>query len=192
MKIITFFLSVLFTQAHAKECHYSIEGTPKFTWTGYKFTEKVGVNGSFDEIQFKQDKKSKSLASLMKSITFDINTASINSNSPLRDKKLALFIFGPNKNAGKITGMVSSFSKKKAFASITMNDTKRNVLFEVKENSNKIELTGKISLTEFNMLKSLKAIGEACKLLHTGQDGVSKTWDEVGLKVEAAVSKSCK
>ena len=82
--------------AVAKTCHYSVGAeAPKFTWTGYKFTDKVGVNGSFDEISFKQNDKSKNISSLIKSITFDINTASINSNSPLRDKKLALFIFGP-------------------------------------------------------------------------------------------------
>ena len=75
-----FVLSVLGAPtAYGAKCTYEIE-TPTMQWTGYKFNEKVGVKGGFDNIDYAQ-KKANSVAGLFKSIEFTIDTASVNSNN---------------------------------------------------------------------------------------------------------------
>ena len=34
-------------------------------------------------------------------------------------------------------------------------------------------------------------MAEACKILHTGADGKSKTWSDVALKLEASYEEKC-
>ena len=46
----------------AETCTYSIkEGSQKLVWTGFKYTNKTAVSGTFDKITFEQNKKAKSL-----------------------------------------------------------------------------------------------------------------------------------
>ena len=38
--------------------------------------------------------------------------------------------------------------------------------------------------------KALESIHQACLVLHTGPDGVSKTWDEVGINAKILTVKN--
>jgi hypothetical protein len=46
-------------------------------------------------------------------------------------------------------------------------------------------------MLDFSLGGPLALLHEACKALHTGADGVAKTWTEVTLKVNATVVKNC-
>lgn len=172
-------------------CTINITDT-KLEWTGYKFSEKTGVKGSFDIINWQYDKRAATIEDAFKSITFNVDTASISSGDITRDKKLALYIFGPIINPGTISGSTKSYGKSGASASISMNGTTKDVSFTVKQTGKSVELTGKIDMLDFGMKNSFEAIAKACSVLHTGKDGVSKTWSEVGLKVTANYNQKCK
>lgn len=178
----------------AENCTYSLKPeTVKLQWTGYKFTSKTGVSGSFDIIDYNEPKGSKSLDELFTNIKFRVDTASINSDNPIRDKKLALYVFGSIRNPGQITGSVESFALKeaKATASLTINGVTKKVPFKIENKGNNYTFTGSIDFWDFAMARSHKAVSEACKALHTGEDGKAKTWSEVGLSIAAGILKTC-
>lgn len=177
-----------------KSCNYQFQaGSEKLIWTGYKFTKKLGVNGSFDHIEFTQNTMSKSIDELISSISFTVDVASLNSGLELRDKKLLLFIFGQMKNPGKITGKVisSDISQNKAIALISMNDVSVQLPFVVTKSENSLSFTGEIDLLTFGMSESFHTLEQVCKELHTGEDGISKSWSTVGLKIDVILSEKC-
>lgn len=179
----------------AAKCSYQFdEEKSALTWTGYKFTEKMGVSGSFDLVSFKQNVKSASLSELVKSVKFEVDTASINSGMPVRDKKLALYLFGAMAVPGAITGKVKSFDLKvkSASAVITMNRVSLAVPFQVMDDGKTLTFKGEVDMLKFKMNKSVQQIAAACKDLHTGSDGKSKTWSVVGLEITAPYQKICK
>ncbi|SMF12795.1 YceI family protein [Pseudobacteriovorax antillogorgiicola] len=179
--------------SYGKTCYYQAPQKDfKVTWTGFKFTSKAPVSGSFDEVYLEQGKKAKSVKSLMNSLKVKIASASINSNLPARDKKLAMFIFGPIKNSGWVHGRVKKFDGKMATIELDLNGKKVALPFTVKQSSpSKYELKGQMTFAQFGMMSSFKAIADACKDLHTGPDKVAKTWEIVDLKVDVAVNESC-
>lgn len=177
------------------QCTYQLkEDSAKITWTGYKFTEKFGVAGTFESVDFSQNKSSKSPDDLFKSIQFTVETASMDSGMPIRDKKLVLFLFGGLVDSGKISGKVLNINleQKTAVAEIKINGKTLKKEFKVQNSGDHYTFTSEIDLIDFGMSESVKKLANACKDLHTGGDGKPKTWSLVGLKVEATAVKSCK
>ena len=179
--------------SYAKQCLSIDDSSPKLTWTGYKFTEKLGVNGTFDNIEFTQTEKSGSLKALLESIAFKIEVASLNTGVEYRDKKLVLFVFGHLVKPGEISGKVLSYDpgKSQAVAEIHMNGKSVKVPFKLVQEKSKLTLSSQIDMLSFGMQKSFANIQQECKALHTGADGKSKSWSTVGLKVEASLKSSC-
>ena len=54
-----------------------------------------------------------------------------------------------------------------------------------------LEAKSVMDMMDFNLQAPFKSIHEACKVLHTGPDGVAKTWTEVALQVTAEVIETC-
>ena len=176
------------------DCVYKIkDGSTKLQWTGYKFSEKLGVSGTFDAFKMEVNEKAKSEEKLFESLNYSIETASMNSGMPLRDKKLVLFLFGSIENSGEISGNVTKvdFKKGKAFAEISMNGKTLKKEFKAEKSQNHYTFTSEIDLKDFGMMSSVSQLAEACKALHTGSDGVAKTWSLVGLKIEADTEEVC-
>lgn len=200
------------TALSKNNCTYSVEPGPKLTWTGYKFSKtstegKTPVPGSFTDIYFDQNRKAQSVEELITSIkSFKIDTATIDSGNLVRDKKLALYVFGSwaKPYVGQITGGVTKvdWKKKRAFADIQMNGATLNVPFDVSMKGDTVSFSGRVDMLDFvkkgkqgqvvQVLKdSYDLIHKACEALHTGSDGKSVTWTDVALKIEAKVKKTC-
>jgi polyisoprenoid-binding protein YceI len=187
------FVPTAYFSAQAANCKYKVDpSTAKLTWTGYKFTEKTGVSGTFDSIDVQQTEAS-SAEAVIESVKFRIDTASVNSQNPERDEKLALYIFGALVDPGSISGSVGrvDLNKGKASANLTINGTKKSVDFTISNDKANYTFASKIDLGEFKMSKSMEALHTACEKLHIGRDGKSVTWPEVGIKIVAAVTETC-
>lgn len=187
-------------QVFGKSCTYQIkEDAAKLIWKGYKFTEKKAVSGSFDKISWSQNKKATSLKSLIESISWEIDPASVNSGDKTRDFTLASKFFGIMISASKISGNVKSYDPKKdtSVAVISMNGVSTEVAFKVAADNNSLKnsliWSGQLKLSDqFQMVASVNSLAEACKVLHTGTDGKAVTWDEVGLEIVATYEEICK
>ena len=62
------------------------------------------------------------------------------------------------------------------FSDITMNGITKKLAFKYTISGKVFNLTGNLKITDWNAQKALTSLNEACKDLHKGTDGVSKTW----------------
>lgn len=155
-------------------------------WTAYKFTNRVGVSGTFDDIQSSGSKAATSVPGSLEGMEFKINTSSVNSSSEDRDGKLKQYFFGTMNGGAIIEGKFSSFEGEFEgvyHVDIALNRQRRPLKLKYKVSGEEIELIGKLNLGDFQAEKSVESINKKCDVLHTGTDGVSKLWPDVDIEI---------
>lgn len=172
-------------------CTYSYdESSTILTWTAFKLTEKVGVDGSFDEINVVAQ-ESEDMFGVLSGATFDIPVASVNSQDPVRDPKIRDAFFGSMDATASITGEIISIDANTSKVSITMNGNTVEYDGEVSVEDETITMKTTINILDFDGQKSIDAIGEVCEEKHTGEDGVNKFWEDVNIAVQTKLIKNC-
>ncbi len=153
-------------------------------WTGYKFTEKKGVKGKFKTINVTSAPLAATPIGAFNGVDFSIPVSSIFSNNAIRDGKLMKLFFGFMENTELLTG---SFVTKgeQIVLNLKMNDVTKEIPLTYTISDRHVKLEGNLNILDFGAEKAFNSIHEACKLLHTGADKVSKTWEDV--KIEAIV-----
>lgn len=156
------------------------------TWTAYKTPAKAGVNGTFKKIKISQPKTAKSIGAMMSQTSFEIDTKSVSTKNPARDKKIADNFFNFS-NKSKIVGKFISMKNKVLMTEITMNGVTKTIpmALTLNEKQKTFVAMGHIDVFDFILNDQLAAINKACFKLHSG-----KTWSDVALKLEAQFS-SC-
>jgi hypothetical protein len=182
------------------ECFYQLDpASVKVTWTAFKTTEKIGVNGNVQGVSVQTPKKVKSLSALLKGVTasgkFDEVKKSETGN-PGRDQTLFDKFFSLlSKKAqfkGGFTQVKGDDQSGKLNLLLSVNGKKGSVPMEYKAGADGVfEATGTFDVMSFGMQKAHASIHQACEELHKGKDGISKTWTEVGLKIVANIQKDC-
>ncbi len=156
-------------------------------WTGYKTTDKVAVNGVFQNFTLKGIQPASDLKTAIKNAQVSINIYSIFSKEESRDEKLIQYLFETMTGTKTIDARIEKINPdgKSALVNIYMNNHEKLVpmQLQIDPKTGQIILTGKIDLIkDFAAGTSLEKLHKACYDLHTGKDGVSKTWPEVGVK----------
>lgn len=182
MKKILLTVLVLSTAAFA-DCTYSSKSS-KVTWNAFKTYEKIGVGGTFNKTVF-TPKTAQSIETLLTSSQILIETASVNSANAGRDATL-LASFFKVQNTHTIEAKIISAKEGKALVEISMNSVTKIIPMNYRVESEKIIGKGTIDLGDFTMLPSLSVINKACYDLHAG-----KTWQDVEIGFEIAISDSC-
>ena len=173
-------------------CTYKYdENATILTWTAFKLTEKVGVDGSFDEINVVAN-ESDDMFGVLIGATFEIPVASVNSQDPVRDPKIKDSFFGTMDSTVSITGTVISIDEKGARVSITMNGVTAEYDGTVKVDEETITMNTTIDILDFDGQASIDEIGKVCEAKHTGEDGVNKFWSDVNVAVQTKLIKECK
>lgn len=150
----------------------------KLEWTAYKTPEKIGVSGTFNDIELSGAKDSGNIEEDIKDATFKVVTSTVNSKDQSRDEKLYTGFF--KLMAGDITGKFIDFKDGKAPIEITMNGVAKQKEFTYTIIGNTIVLKGSIDIiADFDGTKAFNSIHELCKELHAG-----KTFTEVDINVE--------
>ena len=204
LKIIGLYTAVLFIAAACSSstkssddenevsCTYQLDGQSlDFKWTAYKFTEKTGVPGTFDDITLEAETASKSLDELITSINFTINVSSINSKDPVRDVKVSHFFFGTMANTDDITGSIKSVDGSNLVIALTLNDLTLDVPGNLSFSGDTIKLSSTVDFKAFGAEAALAKLNEVCSVEHTGEDDKSVFWDVVDIDVLAVFSKKC-
>lgn len=175
-----------------KICYYEYnDATTDFSWTAYKTTAKAPVGGTFNEINITGLEKSDDAKTLIESLTFDMITSSVETKDETRNGKIAEFFFAEN-NTANITGEVKSLSDDgKATITINMNAIDVDVVGDYTLVDGKFSFKSTIDVASWNALPGLELLNEKCKDLHTGEDGVSKTWQEVELNFSTTLKSDC-
>lgn len=178
-------------QTAEASCMYRYnEGTSKLTWTGYKTTAKKGVPGSFNEITVSSE-QNEDPRRVIESINFSIKTSSVETNDESRNQKISTLFFDVM-NTPFIEGKIKELKDDgKAVFEIMMNGISIDVEGDYTLEGAMFKWSKDVDVSAWNGLMAVESLNEACKDLHTGEDGVSKTWSEVNLSLEVELLSDC-
>src|SRR3989338_430850 len=179
------------TGAEDATCTYSYnEGMTSLDWTAYKTSAKVPVEGSFNSFEISAESGSDP-KKVAESMSFTINTSSVETNNPERNVKIAEHFF-KTINTEVITGEVKSLKDDgTAIVSITMNSVTFDVKGKYTLEDRDFSFTASIDVSSWNGLTGIEALNTVCKELHTGEDGVSKLWSEVAISFSTKLKSDC-
>jgi hypothetical protein len=159
----------------------------KLEWTAYKTSAKVGVKGSFDEINVTPGKEVGTPKEVMDQLEFSIPVSTTNSGNEERDPKIIESFFGAMMNTDNITGKITSIngdeSKGKAMILIQMNNEAHEVEGTYAVNGNEIQLDATLQLADWKAEPSVASLNEVCSDLHKGEDGESILWPDVDIHI---------
>ncbi|MHA7830769.1 MAG: hypothetical protein ACX93O_06695 [Flagellimonas sp.] len=164
---------------------YSIvEDSTDIRFTAYKTTDKVPVGGTFQEIELSYTAGETPMETL-NGLEFTIPVSSLFTNDPtkVRDPKIIEFFFEKMAETQSITGTFTFKDDKSCAVQLSMNgmSTELPMEYEITDD-NHVNFSGVMDLKQWNALDALASLNEACKVLHTGSDGVSKTWEDVAIE----------
>lgn len=174
-------------------CYYEYDhASSVMGWTAYKTTAKVPVSGSFNEVEVSDIGKTDDPIKLLESIKFSMSTASVETNDESRNKKIATFFFDEMNETAQIMGRVKSLNEDgSAVIEVSMNGVTTDVKGEYTLNEGKFDFNATIDIANWDALKALQSLSEACREKHTGDDGVLKTWQEVAISFSTQLSSDC-
>ncbi|RXJ90303.1 hypothetical protein CRV01_03850 [Arcobacter sp. CECT 8983] len=177
-------LSILFLFASLSLNAYELNGDLKVGWIGYKTDKKVGVSGTFKDVELKTT-KSDDFVKFLKSAKVKINTSSLDSGLEVRNKSMVSTLFSL-KSSEKILASISSVDEKmsKLTLNLTMNEVTKNIPMEYSVKDNKVAASGVIDILDYSMSESFAKFAKECFDLHKG-----KTFSEVTISFELPFKK---
>ena len=169
----------------AAETSYVIDAlNSTVQWTAYKTTDKVPVKGTFKEINIQNMNEATSAPASLEGLEFEIPVASIFTNDTIRDSKLNTFFFAIMENTLSLKGVFSIENESSGNLALTMNGLTKDLPFSYEMSQDTILVDTKMDLNIWQTQAALESLHQACLALHTGPDGVSKTWDEVAISAK--------
>ncbi len=168
-----------------------VKDSTKVSFTAYKTTEKLPVGGKFMKIDIKDSKSGATALDALNGTTFSIPVSSLftNDDTGTRDPKLLEFFFGAMKNTEMISGVFKKDADSKCSIDVTLNGETANIPLDYTLNSEKsITFNGTMNLEDWNALGAVASINKACNELHTGKDGISKTWSDVAVLAQVQMN----
>ena len=169
-----------------------IQDSTKVSFTAYKTSEKLPVGGKFLKIDIDNSTEGSTPLEALNGATFSIPVSSLFTNDATgtRDPKILEFFFGVMANTVQITGEFKAVGEKCSI-DVTLNGTTASIPLEyTMDAGNGATFTGMMQLEDWNALAAVASINEACKELHTGTDGISKTWSEVAVQAQFYLTKN--
>lgn len=181
------------TPETVEACTYSYDPEATvLTWTGFKLTEKVGVSGTFDEINVTANDGAENMFDVLNGATFSIPIQSINSQEPTRDPKLRKNFFGVMTETENITGIITNINESMGSIELMINQVEVEYDGKVSVDGEKITWSSTIDMNHFDAGYAIDSLNNVCKERHTGEDGISKLWTEVDIAVSTTLVKTCK
>ena len=172
------------------EVSYSVDSeNSTVQWTGYKTTDKIAVNGTFKEIKIHKMNSGSTAPASIEGLEFEIPVSSIYSKDTIRDGKLNRLFFGVMENTLSLKGKFSIKDSSHGNIALTMNGLTKELPFTYEMIKDTILINAKMDLNIWETESAMASIHQACLELHTGPDGVSKTWDEVGIAAKILTVK---
>lgn len=161
-----------------------------FSWTAYKFLEKVGVTGEIDSVVISNTKPSSSPVDVFKNASFVIYPKTTNSKNAIRDKKIINYFFGNTKNPNKITGFIKTLNKDSSIVSLVFNGIEKDVFANIYSRGTNVFLDCDINVVDWDAIFALNEINNACELEHKGDGAKSMLWPNVKIRVSSILTKN--
>jgi len=185
------------TENTEETCFYSYDESAgaQVRWTAFKTTAKKGVGGQFDQVNVTAGEKSTKITDVIETIKFNIPTSSTNTNDEGRDAKIVASFFGAMNQTDLILGQVKSVDGDNTSGTctfyLTINNIEKETVLNYTVEDATVKLTGEIDMVDWSAEGAVASLNEVCGPLHTGEDGVTKTWSVVELAIETTLKKEC-
>ena len=154
-------------------------------WTAYKTTAKKPVKGEFKKVDISSE-PAKSAIEAINGAEFSIPVSSIFSNNEKRDSKLQKFFFEVMDNTTLLSGKITITDNSTGNLVLLMNGISKSLPITLTLNDGLFSLSGTMNLDQWNGQSAITSLNKACLELHTGDDGISKTWNDV--QIDASIS----
>jgi hypothetical protein len=176
-----------------KGCFYSYNHSSSvLEWTAFKFTEKTGVKGTFNEIIVETPQGSDEPVSVLQGLKFKIPTSTVETQNEERNGKIS-GIFFKTFLTDTIRGSIKKIDLTKGTAAIVieMNGKSKDVTGQCSLVKGQFSFTSSIDVNDWNGSEAIKALNTACKDLHTGADGKSVLWSTIDLSFKTELMSDC-
>lgn len=188
-----FFCCFIFSlTAFSSDCIYEFDPAHSvIQGTGYKFTEKMGVNGSFTGFKLSKNEKKKSIRELLKDLVVTVDLTTLDSGDSMRDKNISETLFSGFSGGPVVRVSVEKVTNKTIETQLKMNNRSQGVIFNYKIKAGVLSAKGHFDIFEYALGKQMGKFKKRCGLLHVGKDKKSVTWTNFGLSVTAKIKKTC-
>jgi hypothetical protein len=152
-------------------------------WVAYKTTKKTPVKGKFKKVKVTANGEGNTVKEAINNVEFSIPVSSIYTQDSSRDFKIQKFFFGVMDNTKLLSGKIVIENDSVGYTNITMNGVTEKLPFTYTIEGKKFSMSATMDVLNWNAKNSVDSLNEACKDLHKGLDGVSKTWSEVAIQI---------
>ena len=167
----------------AKKAFVLQDATNTINWVAYKTTDKVPVKGQFQKVNITAGGEGDTAKEAINNAEFSIPVSSIFTQDSSRDFKIRKFFFGIMDKTELLSGKLVLENDSIGYADLTMNSTTKKLPFKYTLNGKEFSLNATMNISDWQAQNALDSLNTACKDLHKGADGVSKTWDDVALTI---------
>jgi len=168
----------------AAKARYSIETkTTTINWTAYKTTAKIPVKGIFKEVQVTNTKTVENPFDVLNGLSFSVPVNSIDTKNVDRDTKIIQSFFGTMKDTQVLKGTLSLDEKGKGIINLTMNGITFKLPMTYIISGQLAEINATLKLDNWQTKLAIDALNKVCEDKHKGEDGISKTWNEVAIHI---------
>ncbi len=152
-------------------------------WIAYKTTNKVPVKGQFSKVTIENSKTASTPLEALNGLKFNIPVNSLVTKDTIRDGKLKEFFFGTMINTSSITGTITMANETSGTVELTMNGISKVLPITCIINKQTVIIEALMNLDNWEAQLALEALNAVCKDLHSGDDGIPRTWNEVKIEV---------
>lgn len=159
------------------------DASKTISFTAYKTTEKVPVVGEFKEVNIIDKGEGNTIKEAINGTVFSVPIGSLATKDTSRDYKIKKFFFEKMVGTDALTGYFEIADDTSGVVKLTMNGVTKDVPFTYTIADKTFTMQATMDVTDWNASEALASLNKVCELLHTGADGVSKTWSEVALNI---------
>lgn len=155
-------------------------------FAGYKYLSKAKVGGVFKDVKVSHSKNAKNLMSILKTLDVSILTKSIDTKDKIRNQNMLTTLF---KSTAKIQAKTKrvNINEQYIVMEVKIGKLKGDVTFQYNKVKDELVFTSSIDLISFGLGKQFSDFSKKCAGLHTGKDGVEKTWSTVDIVVKSSL-----
>ena len=158
-------------------------------WTAYKFTDRVGVSGTFNDYTINKKNTSGSIEDILKNLQLSIPTESIDTENAIRDFKISTYFFKIF-NTNTINATVLNVHEGEGVIKLEMNNISHNTPYTYSLENDTIILFTHLDLNEWKGEKALANLNKEYYELHDRTHDTSKLWPDVDIVVRLPVNRN--
>jgi polyisoprenoid-binding protein YceI len=180
------------TEVVEQKCSYVFDlANSKIEFGAFKTTEKLEVKGTFESFDVLNTNEGENFAEVFQNAEFLIYVNSLETKDAGRNQRIRDHFFGALLSKDTLSGKVVKIDSANVEVQLSMNNITNTVVLKIEQIDAQYLLTGTINVLDWKADKGLKGINDACKDLHKGADGVSKTWTDVNLYISTTLKQNC-